>query len=92
MANNDQELMKYMVQSSFDMGGTHQWYEFPNGYGASVTNAPMLHFYRFHSEIAVMKAGNVCYTSGLTDDVMVVNSEEEEVQVLNQILNLQSPS
>jgi len=51
--------------------GVQLKYRFPNGYGASVIRAEGSYGYADGRwELAVLKAGKLCYTTGITEDVL----------------------
>lgn len=64
--------------------------EFPNGYGASVVGGALgLYGDGVHSfEVAVLKNGQVCYDTPITNDVMGYQTEEEVTDILRQIETL----
>lgn len=68
----------------------YQWvYEFPNGYGASVIRTP----YSYGGdhgkfELAVLKDGECCYDTEITEDVLGYLDESEVEQYLNEIKEL----
>ena len=63
---------------------------FPNGYGASIVGgASGLYGDGVHSfEVAVLKHGQVCYDTPITNDVMGYQTEEEVTDILRQIETL----
>ena len=70
-------------------GGIRAVVEFPNHYGASVVTGP--YFYGRSDapyELAVMYEGKICYTSGLTDDVLGYLTEDEVTEYLKLIEKL----
>jgi len=73
-------------------GGTQRIFSFPNSaYQASV----ICHKYSYGGdiglfELAVLKGGKVCYTSGITTDVIGHLTEEEVQKLIKQIAKLKS--
>ena len=66
--------------------GVQIQYRFPNGYGASVIRGP----YSYGGEdglyeLAVLKSGNICYSTPITDDVLGFLSEDGVSSALAQI-------
>lgn len=59
-------------------------YNFKNGYGASVTSNK----YSYSLELAVLKNGDLCYTTHLTDDVIGHLKPHEVIGLLEQIKQL----
>ena len=73
-------------------GGTQDIYEFHNGYGASVVSHA--HSYGGNSglfELAVLKNGDLCYDTPLTDDVIGWLNAEQVESYLAQIEDLVEP-
>lgn len=63
--------------------------EFPNGYGASVVRFPGVHNYHFgRYEIAVLKGGNLCYTTPVTNYTVNNLTESGVTEILAEIGNL----
>jgi hypothetical protein len=63
--------------------------EFDNGYGISVingTNAYVRGSYEW--EIAVLKNGNLCYDTPITDDVIGHQTADEVTEIMKQIQEL----
>lgn len=73
-------------------GGNQVVYKFPNGYGASVVDGMMLHSYPFYLEVAVLKFNgdkfNLTYDTPITNDVEILDSYEELVDILTRIKDL----
>ena len=73
-------------------GGTQRIFSFPNSpYEASV----VCHKYSYGGdlglfELAVLKDGKVCYTSGITKDVIGHLTEEEVQELIKRIAELKS--
>lgn len=66
------------------IGGVQRIYRFDSGYGLSAVNGSMLHSYKFAWEIAVLEGvkedggfENLTYSTPLTDDVEVFDTDEE---------------
>ncbi len=71
--------------TSHPLGGEQLIYLFANGYGASCINTSLAHAFPYAWEIAVLKDDSICYTSGLTEDVYVANTEEKAIEFLERI-------
>jgi len=77
------------VDHPVGLGGTHAILDFPNGYGASVVSGDM--FYcreNMPYELAVMKCGDLCYDTPITNDVIGYLTKDEVESILVQISNL----
>lgn len=61
-------------------------FEFPNGYGASVFREP--HTESNLHELAVLKDGELTFTSPITDDVIRFATVEEISKLITKISNL----
>jgi hypothetical protein len=65
------------------LGGVQRLYKLPNGYTISAINSPMLHYYKFLWEFAVLKPdGNLDYSTPLTSDIVVCFSQKEADEFL----------
>jgi hypothetical protein len=85
----------YIYSTTQHLGGIRKLYKFPNGYGASVIYGGIVNMFRPADsiEIAVLKFHNdgtyeITYDTPLTDDVIVINGEDECKKVLEQIAKL----
>ena len=70
-------------------GGKQYVYKFPNGYGASVVK----HDFSYGGkqglwELAVLEGEELCYTSGITDDVIGHLSWVNVEKILGEIKSL----
>lgn len=66
-----ENFREYLKDTNYVNGGVQHTYSFPNGYGASVVK----HDFSYGGkqglwEIAVLEGEELCYTSGITDDVI----------------------
>ena len=69
--------------------GVHAKTEYPNGYGASVVRGRLSYGGRDgHYEVAVMKEGNVCYDTPITDDVIGHLTPAKVTRLLKRIAKL----
>lgn len=64
-------MREFLKETNYPNDGVQHVYAFPNGYGASVIKTD----YSYGGknglwEIAVLKDEEICYTSGITDDVI----------------------
>ena len=82
MALNAENLIS---TTAHPLGGEQLIYLFDNDYGASCINSPLAHAFPYAWEIAILKDDNICYTSGLTEDVYIANTEEEAIEFLERI-------
>ena len=63
--------------------------QFPNGYGASVISGTCAHSDSDHPyELAVMKDGQICYDTHITDDVIGYQTSEQITALLAVIESL----
>ena len=71
------------------MGGEQKIFKFDNGYGASLVRHPMSYGYdQGLWELAVLKHGSLCYTSGITDDVIGYLNDPDADAILEKIAQL----
>ena len=64
-------------------------FNFSNGYGASVVGGPSRHGDgKMTFELAVLKRGEICYDTPITNDVLSLQTAEEIEQALNAIKKL----
>lgn len=70
------------------LNGTQRLYQFGQGYSLSLVNAPMLHGFPFKWEGAVIKDGTLDYSTPLTSDVRVFESDEEANAWIGEALTL----
>ncbi len=78
-----------MCEEKSIYGGQQRLYDFKNGYGASVVRHP----YSYGNEkglweLAVLKSGDICYDTPITDDVIGCLSDDDVEEILNQIERL----
>lgn len=70
-------------------GGEQKIFKFDNGYGASLVRHRMSYGHEQGLwELAVLKHGNLCYTSGITDDVIGYLNDPEADAILEKIAQL----
>lgn len=82
-------MRNFLQDTKYVFGGTQHLYAFPNGYGASVVQ----HDFSYGSkkglwELAVLKDDELCYTSGITEDVIGHLSWDNVENYLEQIKEL----
>lgn len=69
----------------------HSWlYTFTNGLGASVVCHKHSYGYPYLWELAVLKDGEVCYTTPITNDVIGHLTEDEVAWFLDKIASFKS--
>ena len=71
MYDRVESFRQYLKNTNYVHGGVQHVYSFPNGYGASVIK----HDYSYGGEqglweLGVLKGKELCYTSGITEDVI----------------------
>lgn len=69
-------------------GGLRHLYTFSNGYQASVVHFP----YSYGIELAILRNGELDYTTPLTDDVVAYIDETELESLLHQVKGLPAPN
>ena len=86
------EISEYLVETNEHYGGIQRVYKFPNGYGASVIRHKGSYgFTEGLWELAVLDdAGDLCYYTPITDDVIGHLTDEEVNLKLNEIRGLQA--
>ena len=80
----------YLVNKSKLEGGIQYEYSFPNGYGASVIKTT----YSYGGdaglwELAVLYQGEICYTSGITEDVIGHLTSKDVKSLLERIYDIE---
>ena len=80
----------HLVETNKVHNGVQKIYSFPNGYGASVIK----HDFSYGGpegkwELAVLRDDELCYSTGITSDVMGYLNDPEVDQVLKQIADLE---
>lgn len=64
-------------------------HDFPNGYGVSVCKGKLYYTNRNKPyEVAVMKGGDLCYDTDITDDVLGYQTEEDVTDILRRVAEL----
>ena len=72
-------------------GGERYVKQFPNGYGASIIRNGISYGHEVGRwELMVLKDGEACYTTYITDDVLGWLSEEEVTSTLDEIKELEA--
>lgn len=79
-----QQFREYITEVRELFDGGQIIFSFPNGYGASLVN----HFGSYGNEMAVLKGGDICYDTEITDDVLGYLEPYEIIEHLNKIKNL----
>lgn len=73
----------------FFHGGTQWKFEFDNGYGASVITGGIAYCNEAQPfELAVLKHGELCYDTPITDDVIGYLTSDEVFDLLDRIEQL----
>ena len=83
-------MKNYLAETNEHMGGIQKVYSFPNGYGASVIK----HKGSYGGdkglwEMAVLKEGELCYDTPITNDVIGHLNDPEVDRLLRQIKQLE---
>ena len=94
MYDTVENFREYLKDTNYVNGGVQHKYAFPNGYGASVVK----HDFSYGGknglwELAVLdftidEDGDLCYTSGITDDVIGHLSWKNVEEFLSEIKQL----
>lgn len=66
-------------------GGIQAIMEFPNGYGISVIQGKYFYCNDNTYEVAVLKNGNLCYDTDITDDVLGYQTEEDITRIMKKL-------
>ena len=70
--------------------GSRARIDFNNGYGASIVFGNMFYSNGIDTyELAVMKDGDLCYSSGITNDVIGYITKDEVTEYMKQIQELE---
>lgn len=70
-------------------GGYQSRFEFDNGYGVSVVNGQGSYVNGPNQyEVAILKNGDLCYDTHITDDVLGYNTPEEVSRIMKQCQEL----
>jgi len=84
-----EKFRENLKDTNYVNGGVQHVYSFPNGYGASVVK----HDFSYGGkqglwELAVLEGEELCYTSGITDDVIGHLSWVNVEKILGEIKSL----
>lgn len=83
-------MKNYLAETNKHMGGIQKVYSFPNGYGASVIKHKGSYGGNVGLwELAVLKEGELCYDTEITNDVIGHLNDPEVDRILNQIKELE---
>lgn len=87
--NKDFQNHRGFIGCKFFHGGIHWEFEFNNGYGASVITGGIAYCNKFQPyELAVLKHGELCYDTPITDDVIRYLTSNEVYDLLDRIEQL----
>ena len=82
-------MKEYLVETNNHMEGIQKVYKFPNGYGASVIRHKGSYGYsKGLWELAVLKGGELCYDTEITNDVIGHLNDPEVDRLLRRIQQL----
>jgi hypothetical protein len=83
-------MNEFLIEKNVYNGGIQKVFKFPNGYGASVVRHKNSYGYKKGLwEIAVLdEAGNLCYDTPITGDVIGYLNDPEVDNLLGQISRL----
>jgi len=89
MYDRVEKFRECLKETNYLNNGVQHVYEFDNGYGASVIK----HDYSYGGksglwEIAVLNEGDICYTSGITEDVIGHLAWTKVEKILSEIKQL----
>jgi hypothetical protein len=83
-------MKNYLAETNKHMGGIQKVYSFPNGYGASVIKHKGSYGGNIGLwEVAVLKEGELCYDTKITNDVIGHLNDPEVDRILTQIKELE---
>ena len=75
----------FVKEDANEIGGVQRIYKFASGWGLSLINSPMAHSYPFAWEAAVLNPnGRLDYSTELTSDVVVFDSDEEANEFISR--------
>ena len=81
--------LKFNQTNQNDLDDVHALIEFENGYGASVLSTSFSYGGKHGLyELAVLKDGDLCYTTPITNNVLGWLKEEDVNKILTDIQNL----
>lgn len=69
-------------------GGKHAIMDFENGYGVSVINGDGSYTSGDTWEIGIRKNGKLCYTTGITDDVLGYQTSDQVTEIMERVQSL----
>ena len=82
-------MKEFLKETNYPNNGVQHVYAFPNGYGASVIKTDYSYGGKNDLwEMAVLKDEELCYTSGITDDVIGHLSWDDVEDYLMEIKSL----
>ena len=61
------------------------FHRFPNGYGVSVIDGDYTYCDKGTYEVAIIKDGEICYDTPLTDDVLRYQTPEDIDEILKEV-------
>lgn len=82
---NDLEFKAHPYQGHFDQQAV---LNFPNGYGVSVVNGRGAYCGPGTYEVAILKDGNIDYSTEITDDVLSYQTPDEITEVMAKLQNM----
>jgi len=89
MYDNVERFRQYLKDTNYVNGGVQHVYSFPNGYGASVVKHDFSYCCKQGLwELAVLNGEELCYNSGITEDVIGHLSWTKVESVLSEIKQL----
>lgn len=87
--NKDFQNHRGFIGCKLFHGGIHWEFEFNNGYGASVITGGIAYCNEFQPyELDVLKHGELCYDTPITDDVIGYLTSNEVYDLLDRIEQL----
>ena len=86
---SDSPFRKSLKETNYVMNGVQHVYKFPNGYGASIVKHDGSYGGKSGLwELAVLEGEELCYTSGITEDVighLAWNNVEKILQEIKEL-------
>jgi hypothetical protein len=87
--NKDFQAHNGLVSNTPRMGGEQWTFKFDNGYGASVITGGIAYCNEAQPyELAVLRHGELCYDTPITDDVIGYLTSDEVYELLDRIEQL----
>lgn len=74
------------------INGIHATMNFDNGYGVSVVKGELFYCDEDTFEVAILKDGDICYTTPLTGDVLGYQTAEDITKIMQELQTYEKDS